>query len=425
VDPVTALNLMLQHWNDRCSPPWSPDELQVKVDNAYRYAENEPGCRKTAQEEFTAWYPPDHPLNFTVAKWMEFDLPEPDYLLGNLFSTTTRALIVGPTGRGKTHLGMALAFAMANGTDFLHWKAHRAARRVMYVDGEMSARLARSRLREAINRHGRPPENLIVINRHFFPDMPPLNTEPGQKFIDDLIAKAGGVDFVIFDNIQSLLSGVMKEEESWTTVVAWTRTLTNRAVGQLWLHHTGIDESRSYGTKTREWQMDAVAIMRPRNDQNDALIDFDLEFTKARERDQHNRNDFATVRICLGSDDQWRTSIVPAGSTAKNKLAPLAAKFLAALTTAMTAHGLTGKTFPGAPKTVTLDQWRDAAVASGLLEKGTPASRSALFSNNKRALITADIIVVQDDRVWMKGDVFEPIETDNSRSADSVFGDSK
>ena len=29
--------LMLDHWNDRCSPPWSPDELQVKVSNAYRY----------------------------------------------------------------------------------------------------------------------------------------------------------------------------------------------------------------------------------------------------------------------------------------------------------------------------------------------------------------------------------------------------
>jgi hypothetical protein len=26
----------------------------------------------------------------------------------------------------------------------------------------------------------------------------------------------------------------------------------------MWLHHTGHNETQSYGTKTREWQMDTV-----------------------------------------------------------------------------------------------------------------------------------------------------------------------
>jgi hypothetical protein len=369
---------------------------------------------------FDPWYPPDHPLNFTVAKWMDMDLAEPDYLLGNVFSTTTRALIVGPTGRGKTHLGMAVAFSMAAGTDFLHWKAYRPAKRVMYVDGEMSARLARSRLREAIKRHGRPPENLIVINRRFFPDMPPLNTEPGQKFIDDLITKAGGVDFVIFDNIQSLVGGVMKEEESWTAVQPWTHTLTNGATGQLWLHHTGHDESHSYGTKTREWQMDAYALMRPRNDQNDVLIDFDLEFKKARECTPQNRSDFATARIWIGEDDRWHSSSVPAGSIAKSKLSPLCAKFLAALTAALSKHGAGGKAFPGAPKAVTLEQWNDTACSVGL-KYDTARKQGHALSKYKMELIAAEIITVQGDWVWMKGDNFEPINP----SAEGIFGEAE
>lgn len=33
----TALDLMLDHWNDRCGPPWDPDELRRKVENAERY----------------------------------------------------------------------------------------------------------------------------------------------------------------------------------------------------------------------------------------------------------------------------------------------------------------------------------------------------------------------------------------------------
>lgn len=40
----TALALLLEHWNDRCSGPWSESELEVKVDNAYQYCRaNQPG----------------------------------------------------------------------------------------------------------------------------------------------------------------------------------------------------------------------------------------------------------------------------------------------------------------------------------------------------------------------------------------------
>ncbi len=38
-----AQELMDAHWNARCSPPWSPDELGVKVNNAYQYGQEAPG----------------------------------------------------------------------------------------------------------------------------------------------------------------------------------------------------------------------------------------------------------------------------------------------------------------------------------------------------------------------------------------------
>lgn len=40
VDPITAHELLLDHWNDRCEPPWSPDELWTKIDNAYQYSKD-------------------------------------------------------------------------------------------------------------------------------------------------------------------------------------------------------------------------------------------------------------------------------------------------------------------------------------------------------------------------------------------------
>lgn len=43
VEPETCLELMLDHWNERCPPGWSPERLKEKVDHAYRYGVNPVG----------------------------------------------------------------------------------------------------------------------------------------------------------------------------------------------------------------------------------------------------------------------------------------------------------------------------------------------------------------------------------------------
>lgn len=48
VTAAVCLDLMLDHFNDRCEPPWDPDELQVKVENAYNYAENQAGAKSAS-----------------------------------------------------------------------------------------------------------------------------------------------------------------------------------------------------------------------------------------------------------------------------------------------------------------------------------------------------------------------------------------
>ena len=48
VSECMALDLMLDHWNQRCEPPWDPGELSVKVENAYRYATGEAGSASPA-----------------------------------------------------------------------------------------------------------------------------------------------------------------------------------------------------------------------------------------------------------------------------------------------------------------------------------------------------------------------------------------
>jgi hypothetical protein len=46
-----------------------------------------------------------------------------------------------------------------------------------------------------------------------------------EKAIEEVIARIGGVDFIVFDNVMSLISGDMKEEEGWRQTLPWQRSL--------------------------------------------------------------------------------------------------------------------------------------------------------------------------------------------------------
>ena len=255
-------------------------------------------------------------VDTSLDAWLEREIPEADWLLGELLSTTSRVMIVGPTGLGKTMFGLAVAFAVAGNKSFLHWRAGRPAR-VLYVDGEMSRRVMKRRLGDAVRRGGKP-DGLSILSREDFPNMPPLNQPQGQRWMDAFIAKHGPFDLIVFDNIQALLVGEMKEEDSWGSVLPWVKSLTRRSIGQIWFHHTGHDEGQGYGTKTREWMMDVVALMK-RVEDKAADLAFTLEFAKARERDRDNRADFEPVTLRL-VDDAWEAGDAPVkGGTKPNE----------------------------------------------------------------------------------------------------------
>jgi hypothetical protein len=297
----------------------------------------------------------------TLSWWLRRELQPRDNLLGELISTTSRILLVGPTGLGKTNFLLAFGLSLATGLDFLHWRAVRPVR-VLYVDGEMPSRLIKRRLQDTVRRRGCQSDNLVVLSREDYPDMPPLNTPKGQKFLDDFMAWAGGFEFNIFDNIQALLTGDMKEPEQWATMLNWIRDLSRRAIGQLWAHHTGRDESHGYGDSTRDWGLDTTMLMERIEDPAD--IAFNLKFPKARERTPDNRSDFEDATITLAGD-QWTssrgrgTSSQPRGGRPKGgKLEDIA---LRALDEAIAKGGTTPLGHPKIPPDtycVTVDMWK-------------------------------------------------------------------
>ena len=93
------------------------------------------------------------------------------------------------------------------------------------------------------------PSGFHALSTEDIPNFQPLNTAMGQAAVEELIAEIGGCDFIIFDNVMSLISGSMVDEEAWAQTLPWAKSLTKRGIGQLWVHHTGHDETK--GSKPR------------------------------------------------------------------------------------------------------------------------------------------------------------------------------
>lgn len=334
-------------------------------------------------------------LILTPAQWARRDLPPPDFICGDVLSTTNRTLMAGDTGLGKSLLAIAWGMRSALGQDFLHWSGRRPAR-ILYIDGEMSRRLLKKRLADEVARIGTRPSTFFALSSEDIPELQPLNSEAGQMTIEAVMREhCGGVDYVMFDNIMALISGEHKEEEGWAKVLPWVRDLTARAIGQMWLHHTGHETSRQYGTKTREWQMDCYVqldeIERPDTD-----VSFLLSFRKARERTPENREQFVDTRVAL-SYGEW-TYESDAGSR-KGKLSPEGEKFFECLVI-VTADSK-AKRVSGEP-TATIESWRQMCVKSGLLDpESKPGGSRSLFSRHRRDLIARNWIACNETSVWV------------------------
>ena len=128
--------------------------------------------------------------------------------------------------------------------------------------------------------------------------MPPLNTPRGMAWLRREI-KSVDPDAIVFDSIMCLLEGTMSEEESWAPIKAEIRKISGWRIAQIWLHHTGHDNSKGFGTKTREWEMDTVIALTSSGDDDGSIL---MEFKKARLRKPETRDQFESKKLLCGRD---------------------------------------------------------------------------------------------------------------------------
>lgn len=141
--------LMAEHWNERCSPPWSMEELEVKAANAYLYGQNAPGSANP-EGVFTVFEDDTPTISTPISSLRPLfidarDLIRKDltinYLIDGLIETPTTGLIFGESTAGKSFLTIAMSLAVAFGTSWMGGAAKQG--RTLYFNGEGHVGFAR------------------------------------------------------------------------------------------------------------------------------------------------------------------------------------------------------------------------------------------------------------------------------------------
>jgi RecA-family ATPase len=348
--------------------------------------------------------PPPNRSTLTVKAWREKHIPLRDYLMGGVMCTTSRWFVFGETGIGKTLWGMDLGGAVAAGKNFLNWTGQRKAR-VMYIDGELPMETFKERIELIAERYGDDIE-FYGYNREDLGDdgLPPLNTDVGQGWIKREI-EAIKPDLIIFDSLMCLLTGSMSDEEAWMPIRPFVRWLTSRRIAQIWLHHAN-DSGKSFGDKTREWEMDTVVALSRPLDENGEPDDgaFQLEFRKARLRTPKNADQFLPLVIRPGEEWEFGTARKKTMNGKDSHQRIMQKQYLAAYDRLATVVELTHGFDDRSVKKVKTDAIQDELKSRGFLQTdnkgGVTAADRKMLSRAKAELLSDVRLAEKDGLIW-------------------------
>lgn len=117
--------LMLKHYNERCEPPWDPDEMATKVASAFKNAQNAVGAASPqadfAKVDVESVYIPTpkedkNPMWSTCAGTVDLGgIPPRDWIIPGRLISEYVTLTVAPGGTGKSLFSVLELLAVATG----------------------------------------------------------------------------------------------------------------------------------------------------------------------------------------------------------------------------------------------------------------------------------------------------------------------
>lgn len=238
-----ALEVMLQHYRADVKDDRFPAFLERKIENAYRYAQNEPGAwaLPSSQEAFGAVLgklPPEAESEGSDILFKIWDLgeiaqePEPDWLIPGLIQERAVGQLFAPSESFKTFTAVALVMPIAR------------ERRVLYLAGE-SSRGVQRRMFAWCNMNGVDWRDVKLKVVRVMPQT--AFPERGvQRFIDEVRRQGFMPDLVVVDTVARAMLGLDESsaKDAGMFVEAMTQIGVQLDTAVLLIHHTGKDAGR-------------------------------------------------------------------------------------------------------------------------------------------------------------------------------------
>ncbi len=198
---------------------------------------------------------------FTWQQYKELYIDEERFLLEPWLISPSYSLLVAKRGLGKSWFSLAVAMAVASGTDMVHWHPPEP-QGVLYIDGEMSSRQLQDRINGLAKGLPHIDENLYVLS---VPHMVKCEKEPvslaqeaWRREIRIYLKGHPYIKLVVFDNVSCLFSGLDEnDKQQWDEPDAFFVALRSRGISSIVVHHTGKEASKGQrGSSSREDHVD-------------------------------------------------------------------------------------------------------------------------------------------------------------------------
>ncbi|PKN12735.1 MAG: hypothetical protein CVU69_05070 [Deltaproteobacteria bacterium HGW-Deltaproteobacteria-4] len=255
---------------------------------------------KLARKYISAdWSPPENKITLTdlqnrplldfvlsIDELVNLDLPERESIIAPFLPAQSLSMVFAPRGLGKSWFCMQLALAVADGRKFFAWDVP-AARRVLYIDGEMPQKTLVDRFRSLS--HGLPSILDVLSSERLWIDDRGLNLNlvEDQARVSELLEQMDSVgrqpELIIIDNLSSMTSGGDENSNSeLDNLLQFLVRLRHKGFAILLVHHSGKGGDQR-GASRREDLLDtSIKLNAVKNGEVLKGAKFEVEFVKVR-----------------------------------------------------------------------------------------------------------------------------------------------
>lgn len=256
ISPGTCFDLLWEHWNPHCSPPWDDFELEQIVRNAANYGEDTEGGVKGFQANTDAFAnfagqefepPPIEDRGRDKIKFLHDyadGVQDPTWLIPNVLPATGVGMLYGESGSYKSFLALDMALCLAHGIPG-QWGAPPVQNDVLFLAGEGPVATGRKRWPAWMEHNDIQFRN---DHRFFIKDRVPFftDTDGWEHVKADLAELKAKPTLIVIDTMTRLLMGLDENSAKDASMITNFMEQLSRYFEAfvLGIHHTGKDQNK-------------------------------------------------------------------------------------------------------------------------------------------------------------------------------------